>query len=254
MGELPRLLRPWKIWSPFWHRRMGFSERLLPLTCVGLVIVLLGLPYLIINQTMNYIGWSAFDPATALDNQIPFIAWTIIPYSSLYIYYPLGAIMAPRNDLGRRKMIALYQTIFLVSWIIFLVFIFLPSEIHIRSQIPLEVRGGGGMWGWAYGNSLHITDKPWNAWPSLHIVQSLLIVLTIEHWWSENPQSRKKTTARIAMWLAWMMLAISILTTKQHFVWDLFSGIIVALSAWHWILKPTLKWCESDAAMAHFSN
>ncbi|MBC8437663.1 MAG: hypothetical protein H8D82_00160, partial [Euryarchaeota archaeon] len=55
-------------------------------------------------------------------------------------------------------------------------------EITLRDQIPIEIREGSGTWGWAYGGSLHLTDLPWNAWPSLHIFQSLLIVLTIDYW------------------------------------------------------------------------
>ena len=256
MAELPKYLRPWPAWAVIWRHRMALEQRALPVVCVGLIVLLLGVPYLLINLTMDAIGWSAFDPAISLDEKIPFIAWMIIPYSTLYLYYPLGAILAPRNDTGRREMMVLYQTILLVSWIIFLFFIFLPTEIHIREQIPSSTRTGEGVWGWAYGGMLHNTDKPWNAWPSLHIIQSLLIVLTVDFWWRKklllNPGFRNtRSIARTVMWAGWILLSVSILTTKQHFVWDLATGIVVALITWKLVLKPSLTWAESEAGKSH---
>ena len=256
MGELPKFLRPWPAWMLIWRHRMSLDQRALPLACISLMIILLGLPYLFINLTMNAIGWSAFDPAISLDENIPFIAWMIIPYTTLYLYYPLGAILAPRNDGGRREMMVLYQTIFLVSWIIFLLFIILPTEIHLREQIPPPTRAGEGTWGWAYGGVLHNIDTPWNAWPSLHIVQSLLIVLTVDFWWRKKlllePEfGNTRRIARTVMWAGWILLSVSILTTKQHFVWDLATGIFVALITWKWALSPALMWAESEGGKSH---
>ena len=253
---VPKFLRPWPAWALIWRHRMSLDQRALPFTCIGLIILLLGLPYLLINLTMNAIGWSAFNPAISLDENIPFIAWMIIPYSTLYLYYPLGAILAPRNDSGRREMMVLYQTIFLVSWIIFLFFIFLPTEIHLREQIPPPTRAGEGDWGWAFGGMLHNTDKPWNAWPSLHIVQSLLIVLTVDFWWLKKLQldpgfRNTRSIARTVMWAGWILLSVSILTTKQHFVWDLVTGIFVALITWKWALSPALTWAGSEDGKSH---
>ena len=34
------------------------------------------------------------------------------------------------------------------------------------------------------------------------------------------------------LWLEWVRLCISIMTTKQHYVFDLFSGIAVAHFVW----------------------
>ena len=256
MAELPKYLRPWPAWSVIWRHRMALEQRALPVVCVGLIVLLLGVPYLLINLTMDSIGWSAFDPAISLDEKIPFISWMIIPYSTLYLYYPLGAILAPRNDTGRREMMVLYQTILLVSWIIFLFFIFLPTEIHIREQIPSSTRTGEGAWGWAYGVMLHNADKPWNAWPSLHIIQSLLIVLTVDFWWRKKLQREPgfkniRHLARTVMWAGWLLLSASVLTTKQHFVWDLATGIVVALITWKLVLKPALAWAESEAGKSH---
>ncbi len=38
-------------------------------------------------------------------------------------------------------------------------------------------------------------------------------------------------------WTIWVLLFISMMTTTQHFVFDLFTGFIVALG-WCWLLEP----------------
>jgi hypothetical protein len=53
------------------------------------------------------------------------------------------------------------------------------------------------------------------------------------------------------MWAGWILLSVSILTTKQHFVWDLATGIMVALITWKLVLKPALAWAESEAGKSH---
>jgi membrane-associated phospholipid phosphatase len=91
---------------------------------------------------------------------------------------------------------------------------------------------------------MHSTDNPWNAWPSLHVVQSLLIVLVLRRW--KIIYGIKEAF----VWGAWVALCISILTTKQHFIFDLATGIAVALIAWFWLFIPALnattnsKWIE----------
>jgi membrane-associated phospholipid phosphatase len=168
----------------------------------------------------------------------------LIPYASLYLYYPAAALMSPKDDTSRIQMLILHQVLFLSSWAISIIFILIPTKVHIRNQIPESIRAGDGFWGFFYGDFMHNTDQPWNAWPSLHIVQSLLIVLMLGHWL--KPQHRKKTI--LALWIGWFMLAISVLTTKQHFVFDLVTGIVVGLLCWQLLLKPAIKWSESKDA------
>lgn len=259
MGDIHRLLKPWGVWKPIWARRLERNEWVIPFTMMLMIVILLGIPYAAINHFAEWLNWSAFDPATSLDEAIPFIAWSIIPYTTLYLYYPAGAILAEKSDLGRRDTLVLYQVIFLVSWAVFLLFLIFPTEIHIRDHIPIEVREGGGSWGWAYGGIMHKTDMPWNAWPSLHIIQSLLIVLTLDFWWAKRLESepgfaRRRLILRTITWLGWIFLAASICTTKQHFVFDLVTGIIVGLASYRWLLKPALIWSHSEAGNAHTSQ
>jgi hypothetical protein len=92
---------------------------------------------------------------------------------------------------------------------------------------------------------MHTIDTPYNAWPSLHVVQSLLIVLVLRRW---KVISGFKEAG---VWVAWVLLCLSIMTTKQHFFWDLISGIITGLIGWYWMCKPAMdsttneEWLEA---------
>ena len=244
MKDIHSILKPWPMWKRHWQKRQQQNGRRLQYIAFFSTILFLAIPYGIINQIVNWMDISSLDPVTPLDDAIPFIAWSLIPYLSLYFYYPAGALMSPKDDVSRIQMLMLHQVLFLSSWAISIIFILIPTKVHIRNHIPEDVRAGDGFWGFFYGDIMHNTDQPWNAWPSLHIVQSLLIVLMLSHWL--KPQQRDKTI--LALWIGWLMLAISVLTTKQHFVFDLVTGIIVALLCWQWLLKPAIKWSESEAA------
>ena len=223
---------PWRIWRRHWEIRE--RPRLFVETMI-VVFLAMALPYAIINHLMNAIAWSAFDPVTTIDERIPFIAWSFIIYSTLYLYYPAAAWFGRGNDVRVREMFAFYQTLFILTWVIFLIFILLPTEIHIRNHIPLEIRSGEGLWGLWYGDLMHFIDNPWNAWPSLHVVQSLLIVLILRRW--QIIYGIKEAM----VWSVWVALCVSILTTKQHFFFDLVTGIAIALLAWFWLFIPALN-------------
>ena len=80
---------------------------------------------------------------------------------------------------------------------------------------------------------IHFSDNPWNAWPSLHIVHSYLLARMITLWVSrehgENPLAKAFLGV---LWIEYILLCISILTTKQHYLFDLATGLIVATIAW----------------------
>lgn len=248
---LPRFLKPWPVWKRFWLKRESWNGWYVPVWMLLAMIVFIALPYMIINDLMNYIGISRLDPAIALDDAIPFIGPTILFYITLYLYYPAGALLAPKSELGRRQMIILHQVLFLMSWVIFVIFLVCPTFIHVTEQVPQSYQDGEGFWGMLYADFLYQLDVPWNSWPSLHIVHSMIIVIALQHWMTQNETS---TLWKASLWVAWTGLAISILTTKQHFVFDLVTGIAAGLAAWWWMLKPGLEWCESEEADTHYDE
>ena len=75
-----------------------------------------------------------------------------------------------------------------------------------------------------------------------------MIVMLLRYWkivsgWKE-----------VLLWIAWIALCISVMTTKQHFFFDLVTGIITGIACWYWMCIPAMEassneeWVESFPA------
>jgi len=152
--------------------------------------------------------------AFAWESAIPFFGWTIIPYWSINLFYALCLFIntTPRDvDVLARR----YLTIQIIAVTCFIAF---PLEaIFVRpatSGLPgfmFAVLGG--------------FDKPFNQAPSLHI--ALLVVI-----W-DHLRGRLPRKARLA-WHVWcFLIGASVLTTWQHHVIDIPTGMLLGLlAAW----------------------
>ncbi|WP_332304785.1 phosphatase PAP2/dual specificity phosphatase family protein [Rhizobium sp. GR12] len=158
--------------------------------------------------------------AFSFEKHIPFIAGTIVPYWSINALYALSLFVNDTPDevgrLARR-----YLTAQIVAIACFLAFplqaIFVRPETHGLPGFMFDVLGG--------------FDKPFNQAPSLHIA---LLVIIWDHW-----RGRLKGAVR-GVWHAWcLLIGLSVLTTWQHHVIDIPSGVLLGLFAlW---LFPTGK-------------
>ena len=129
-------LKPWKLWHGRWQHK---SSMRLFWEMIGLCLLFMALPYGVVNRIMGSLDISVIDPITIIDNEVPFLGWTFIIYMTLYLYYPAAAWFGRNSDTRIREMFAFHQCLFILTWGICLIFIFLPTEIHIREQIPQNV-------------------------------------------------------------------------------------------------------------------
>ena len=225
-------MRPWGgFWSGTWRRRGGLNGHRLTLEVFLIGIVFVAVPYFSTNNIAEAYLSTVFDPEIALDRQIPVWNWTILPYALLYAFYPATLILAPRDDSGRIEMILTIQMMIMVTAFCCVIFLLLPAEIDMRDQIDW---GTMSAWEDALFTFIHSSDNPWNAWPSLHIVHSYILARVMTHWMIGRRASSLVpwNFAIFILWLEWTLLAISILTTKQHYMFDLVTGVIVAHLAW----------------------
>ena len=155
-----------------------------------------------------------------LDYKIPAIDWTIWFYLSLFGYY-CAFFAAQKNDRGRAESLVMAQAMAVTSWIAYPVFALLPADIDLRWQLG-EMEG---IYGFVYG-AFHTLDEPFNAWPCLQ---------------------RKWTWAVWLLWPAWLGLCISVMTTKQHFIWDSITGTLLGVSVWGWMMRPGFAHLDSVA-------
>lgn len=193
--------RPWKqaaFWlaclAPFFYLSYGFANHLASLrTDVGAVVF----------------DW---------ERQVPFIAWTIVPYWSINLFYGLSLFLCrTRDELhthGRRLLTAQ-----LVAVSCFLLF---PLGFTFTRPPTDGIPG-------LFFTALTSFDKPFNQAPSLHI--ALLIVL-----WDLYRRLLPKHWHWFLHGWSWL-IAISVLTTYQHHFIDIPTGALLGLAClWLWPL------------------
>ncbi len=193
-------------------------------------LLLVGVPYFSTNNIASMFLDTVWDPEIGIDREFPVVNWMILPYTLLYMFYPATLILCPRDDRGRAELAVGMQTLIMVTAFCCTIFLVLPAEIDLRDQIDWDSLSG---WELILFEFIHFSDNPWNAWPSLHIVHSYLLARLMTVWASRKTQeSRAWQAFLVILWLEWALLCISILTTKQHYLFDLFTGIAVAQLAW----------------------
>ncbi len=152
---------------------------------------------------------------SALDAAIPFLAWTIWVYVSQFVLLPAGIVLARDEDRGRT-----FYSVLLAAAAAALVFVVWPTTIE-RPAVPQD-----GYTGLAW-RLIYTFDTTGNCLPSLHVAFAAL---------AGNALWRRGWRGPALVWPA--LVAVSTLTTKQHFAWDVAGGLALAAAAW--LLAPRL--------------
>lgn len=177
-------------------------------------------------------GITVWDPGIALDSALPVLPWTIVPYVTYFLYGPLSILATRRTDQGRHELLRFYQVLVYMNLIGFIIYVAIPCEIQLIHEVPPAVLEGDGLVG-ALFRFIRGLDRPYNAWPSMHASMSLAIALYAAHAW-------RRPWARVLLAVAWGLLALSILTTKQHYLFDLVTGALLGWGAWRWFVTRAL--------------
>jgi hypothetical protein len=147
-------------------------------------------------------------PLTALDRAIPFWPWTVVPYFVLIGGMYLPAFLQDRSFF-LRTMTALTIGV-LINYTIFALW---PTTL-VRPPAPTGTAFYEDWYRW-----LTVIDTPANCFPSGHITAPAIGCWALAR---EHPQRRWGIA------LLFVPFALTILTTKQHYVWDLFGGLATA--------------------------
>lgn len=147
-------------------------------------------------------------PLTWLDRAIPFWPWTVVPYFML-----IGGMYLPALVAERRRFIRTLLAITLAVLLNYSIFALWPT-IYPRPPLPV---GDGFAIAWYHW--LTTIDTPANCFPSGHITTPAIGCRALAQ---EHPRWRW------CIRLAFIPLAMTILTTKQHYVVDLLGGLATA--------------------------
>ena len=147
------------------------------------------------------IGW---------ERHIPFLAWSIIPYCSIDVFYVLAVFICRTKrelDLHVGRVVTA-QIVAVACFLLFpLKFTFARPATHGLPHLLFV--------------ALTSFDRPFNQAPSLHI--ALLVILWCLY---------EKHVPPVARWplFVWLLLiAVSVLTTYQHHFFDVPTGALLGL-------------------------
>jgi len=158
---------------------------------------------------------------TALDRAIPLWIWTV------WLYLPVYAAIFALAILGMRRR-GLFHRAFkgvLVTVLIGAIGHLAIGAEYPRPYLPPPYRGPSELFlGW-----IHAVDPPGNVFPSLHVAHTTALALILHR---DRPR-----LGALALVMA-LLLALSTLTTKQHFIVDVLAGWVLALLVSRWVLRP----------------
>ena len=181
----------------------SLKSSLLKLALVGALF------YTSYGLSNHYAASLAYVPeiAFAWERNIPFWAWTIVPYWSLNLMYA-AAFFLCRDACEQNRYVARLVSAQIVATTCFMLF-----PMHFGWPKPPT----DGLWGWLF-DSLVAFDLPYNQAPSLHIALSIIVGA---FYWTRFPK------IRLPIFLWQSLIALSVLTTYQHHFIDVPTGALL---------------------------
>ena len=150
---------------------------------------------------------------TALDDAIPFLPFTAWFYLPVYAVILVAAVVGLRTRAYFDRALVGVGLIMLVG---------LAGHLLIRAEYPRPLlRPPFHGLSEVFLAGIQATDPPGNVFPSLHVAHSTALALIVHR---ENPRLGRPLLVLAAL------LALSTLTTKQHFVVDVFAGLALAVA------------------------
>jgi membrane-associated phospholipid phosphatase len=159
--------------------------------------------------------------ALPLDGRIPFWIWTV------WLYLPFYAGIFALAITGIRRVALFHRALrgFLITMLIGALGHLAIAAEYPRPAVPVPPRGPSE----AFLAWVQAVDPPGNVFPSLHVAHTSALAVVLRR------DRRRLGTLAMAMAL---LLALSTLTAKQHFVVDVLSGWAIAYFVSRWVLRP----------------
>ncbi len=175
-----------------------------------------------------YLPWFAYVERTvtthfhvihvALDDYIPFCEYFIIPYFLWFAYVAAGIVYFYwKNKDEYFRLCAMLFT----GMTLFLIISTLYPNGHYLRPVTFERQNiFTALVAWLYK-----TDTATNLFPSIHVYNSIAINMAV--WHADN--FKKKPVVRIASAVLMVSIILSTMFLKQHSVFDVATGIILAV-------------------------
>ena len=154
--------------------------------------------------------------STALDRAIPLIPWTVCIYFGCYAFWALHYCLCAAVPLRARRF---FTADFIAKGVCFVFFVGLPTTMARPAVQGLNV--------WeSLVRALYILDAPVNLFPSIHCLNSWLC------WASARDIPAFSHGYKAFALCAAVAVCVSTLTLRQHVLWDVAGGILLAEVCW----------------------
>jgi membrane-associated phospholipid phosphatase len=145
-----------------------------------------------------------------IDEAIPLLPWTFWVYGSVYFIFFASCWLQRDLKVYNRFLYTYLVAYFLIS----VFFLLYPTEFP-RADFPVNSSTASG----AALTFFRQIDLPNNCFPSMHVGTCVLVTLPFY-------RRRPKVFLLFALWT--MAIAITTLTTKQHYLIDVIAGFVYA--------------------------
>lgn len=147
---------------------------------------------------------------TYFDHSIPFWVWSFWIYVSYYPFLIISCFLMRNYEQLYRFRNACFATMLLHFAIFFLFPISIDRPVIVGNDFAAQV-----------GRFIQSVDAPTNCFPSLHVSLTFLAAFIVA-------KAYKFLAAPFFLWA--FAIAISTITTRQHYFYDVLGALIVALS------------------------
>ena len=175
----------------------------------GLSILLISLTYPILNQNRG----NTNDLFTAVDKFIPFNKYFILPYVSWYVFMPFFSAVLCILDKERYFKLLITLNIGMITC--YIIYYFYPTYVPRPMIIGTDFFSNTVL-------NLYEVDNPYNCFPSIHVLNSVLIAL-----YTYESEKVYKFIKAICVIISGSII-LSTMFIKQHYFADVVAGIIFA--------------------------
>ncbi len=179
---------------------------------------------------------TVYAPELTLDRLVPLApSWALV-YGALYAFLiVLPVLVIQQPELIRRTVWA-YQTVWIAAYVSFVLY---PTVAPRPATVPGD---GFAVWGLRF---LYDADPAYNCFPSLHVAHSFVSALA---------SFRVHRTLGFVAIASALLVGLSTLFTKQHYVADVIAGMLLAVVAYAIFLRGYSRASipESDRRVAPF--
>jgi len=148
-------------------------------------------------------------PLTPIDIWVPYMPWTGWIYIGVY-FIPLGCTVIVKDPADIKRIVYSFLAMTTVCTTVFVLY----PTVYPRPEMNLSASSG------SYAlQMVQSLDTPANSMPSQHVALAFLSAFFIHRY--------RKSWGNAAI-LFGILISISTLTTKQHYIWDVIIGYAMA--------------------------